>query len=107
MRYRSLGNSGLQVSVVGLGSWLTFGNTVNLDTTRACVHAAWERGVNFLDTANVYAGGAAEETLGSMISELEREFQIKIPDSDLNPRKFESIERIDQYVGRALANRSR
>ncbi|MBV8149751.1 MAG: aldo/keto reductase family protein [Candidatus Eremiobacteraeota bacterium] len=72
MRYRALGNSGLQVSIVGLGSWLTFGNTVNLDATRACVHAAWERGVNFLDTANVYASGAAEETLGSIISELER-----------------------------------
>jgi aryl-alcohol dehydrogenase-like predicted oxidoreductase len=72
MRYRALGNSGLQVSEIGLGSWLTFGNTVERDAARACVHAARERGVNFLDTANVYARGAAEETLGSFLSEFDR-----------------------------------
>jgi 1-deoxyxylulose-5-phosphate synthase len=72
MQYRALGNSGLQVSAIGLGSWLTFGTTVDRNATRECVRAAWERGVNFLDTANVYGSGSAEETLGSMISELER-----------------------------------
>jgi voltage-dependent potassium channel beta subunit len=72
MRYRTLGHSGLQVSVIGLGSWLTFGNTVDRDATRACVLHAWERGVNFIDTANVYAQGAAEETLGPILKELDR-----------------------------------
>jgi voltage-dependent potassium channel beta subunit len=73
MRYRSLGKSGLKVSVIGLGSWLTFGNTVERDAARACILRAWERGVNFLDTANVYARGAAEETLGAILPELERD----------------------------------
>lgn len=72
MRYRTLGHSGLQLSVVGLGSWLTFGSSVDRDATRACVLRAWERGVNFIDTANVYARGAAEETLGPILQELDR-----------------------------------
>ena len=72
MRYRNLGHSGLKVSVIGLGSWLTFGNTVERDATRACVLRAWERGVNFIDTANVYAKGAAEEVLGPIVGELDR-----------------------------------
>ncbi|MEO6835043.1 MAG: aldo/keto reductase family protein [Candidatus Tumulicola sp.] len=72
MRYRTLGHSGLQLSVIGLGSWLTFGGTVDRDVTRACVMYAWERGVNFIDTANVYARGAAEETLGPILKELDR-----------------------------------
>jgi voltage-dependent potassium channel beta subunit len=73
MRYRTLGHSGLKLSVIGLGSWLTFGNTVDRDATRACVLHAWERGVNFIDTANVYAKGAAEETLGPILKELDRD----------------------------------
>jgi voltage-dependent potassium channel beta subunit len=72
MRYRKLGHSGLQLSTIGLGSWLTFGNSVDRDTTRACVRRAWDGGVNFFDTANVYARGAAEETLGPILKELER-----------------------------------
>ena len=72
MRYRTLGHSGLQLSVVGLGSWLTFGSSVDRDATRACVLRAWERGVNFIDTANVYARGEAEETLGPILQELDR-----------------------------------
>jgi aryl-alcohol dehydrogenase-like predicted oxidoreductase len=73
MRYRSLGHSGLKLSVIGLGSWLTFGNTVERDTARACVLRAWERGVNFIDTANIYARGAAEETLAPILKELNRD----------------------------------
>lgn len=72
MRYRALGNSGLKVSAIGLGSWLTYGGTVDRDGTRACVLRAWERGVNFLDTANVYSKGAAEEVLGGIVGELNR-----------------------------------
>jgi aryl-alcohol dehydrogenase-like predicted oxidoreductase len=72
MRYRTLGHSGLQLSVIGLGSWLTFGKTVDRDATRACVLRAWEGGVNFIDTANVYARGEAEATLGPILKELDR-----------------------------------
>ena len=67
MRYRTLGHSGLQLSVIGLGSWLTFGGNVGRDVTRTCVLRAGERGVNFVDTANVYACGAAEETIGPIL----------------------------------------
>lgn len=73
MRYRALGHSGLQLSVVGLGSWLTYGGNIGADTARACVREAWERGVNFIDTANVYARGAAEEVLGPILKELPRD----------------------------------
>ncbi|HEY8313357.1 MAG TPA: aldo/keto reductase family protein [Candidatus Baltobacteraceae bacterium] len=73
MQYRNLGHSGLKLSVVGLGSWLTYGSTVERDVARACVLRAWERGINFIDTANVYARGAAEEVLGPVIKELHRD----------------------------------
>jgi voltage-dependent potassium channel beta subunit len=73
MQYRSLGHSGLKLSSIGIGSWLTFGNSVDRDTTRACIMQAWEHGVNFIDTANVYARGAAEEVLGPIVRELKRD----------------------------------
>ena len=73
MQFRTLGHSGLKLSVIGLGSWLTYGNTVDAAATRACVLRAWERGVNFIDTANVYARGAAESTLGPILAELNRD----------------------------------
>ena len=73
MQYRSLGHSGIKLSVIGLGSWLTFGKDVDRDTTRTCVLRAWERGVNFIDTANIYARGAAEDVLGPILKELNRD----------------------------------
>ncbi|HUN29545.1 MAG TPA: aldo/keto reductase family protein [Alphaproteobacteria bacterium] len=73
MQYRRLGHSGLKLSVIGIGSWLTFGNSVDRDTSRACILAAWEAGVNFIDTANVYAKGAAEEVLAPIVRELRRD----------------------------------
>jgi voltage-dependent potassium channel beta subunit len=73
MQYRTLGHSGLKLSVIGLGSWLTFGNSVDENVTRTCVLRAWEKGVNFIDTANVYARGAAESTLGPILAELNRD----------------------------------
>ena len=73
MQYRTLGHSGLNLSVIGLGSWLTFGSAVDKKTTRDCVIRAWELGVNFVDTANAYARGAAEETLAPIIKELKRD----------------------------------
>jgi voltage-dependent potassium channel beta subunit len=73
MRYRFLGHSGLQISAVGLGSWLTYGGNVAAEQARACVREAWDCGINFIDTANVYARGAAEEVLGPILKELPRD----------------------------------
>jgi voltage-dependent potassium channel beta subunit len=73
MQYRTLGHSGLKLSVIGLGSWLTYGNTVDDNTTRSVVLRAWEKGVNFIDTANIYAVGAAEIALAPVLRELKRD----------------------------------
>jgi len=73
MRYRKIGRWGVQVSALGLGSWLTYGGSVEEQTARACVRKAYERGVTFFDTANVYAGGRAEEIVGRAIAELRRD----------------------------------
>ena len=72
MEYRALGRSGLRVSEISLGSWLTYGRTVEDDVTRACILRAYELGINLFDTANVYHTGAAEESLGRVIRELPR-----------------------------------
>jgi aryl-alcohol dehydrogenase-like predicted oxidoreductase len=72
MQYVHLGASGLKVSRVAIGSWLTFGSSVDSDGTAACVRAALDRGVIFVDTADVYARGAAEEVLGAVLASLRR-----------------------------------
>ncbi|MDQ2866684.1 MAG: aldo/keto reductase family protein [Candidatus Eremiobacteraeota bacterium] len=73
MRYRKLGRWGPKLSTVGLGSWLTYGNTVERETAAACVKKAYDLGVNFFDTANVYARGIAEEVLGPILGQFERD----------------------------------
>jgi len=72
MRYRKIGHWGTTVSAVGLGSWLTYGGSVEEDAARACMKRAFERGVTFFDTANVYARGRAEEVVGRQIREFPR-----------------------------------
>lgn len=67
MKYRRLGRSGLKVSEVILGSWLTFGSSVDVASTRACVHAALDAGIQTIDTADVYALGEAERVLGEVL----------------------------------------
>jgi aryl-alcohol dehydrogenase-like predicted oxidoreductase len=67
MRYRRLGDSDLEVSEISLGSWLTYGGGVGDEQARACVEAAFDCGINFIDTANVYALGRAEEFLGDVL----------------------------------------
>ncbi len=64
MLYRQLGNSDLNVSEIALGSWLTYGVGVETNQSRACLDAAFDCGINFIDTANVYGQGAAESFLG-------------------------------------------
>ncbi len=68
MRFRQLGSSDLQVSEISLGSWLTYGGGVERERAEACVSRAFEVGINFIDTANVYAGGRAEEFLGEVLA---------------------------------------
>jgi hypothetical protein len=73
MRYRKLGSSDLQVSEISLGSWLTFSGGVEFEQTRACTDAAFEAGINFFDTANVYGRGAAETAWGKILSDRPRD----------------------------------
>ena len=68
MRYRQLGSSDLQVSEISLGSWLTYGGGVERERAEACVAKAFELGINFIDTANGYARGGAEEFLGEVLA---------------------------------------
>jgi len=76
MEYRTLGRSGLRVSEIALGSWLTFGSSVNAPSTREVVRAAYDLGINFFDTADVYARGAAEEALCEAIRDLPRPYLV-------------------------------
>jgi len=68
MEYRKLGRSDLNVSELSLGSWLTYGGGVARAEAKACVERAFACGINFIDTANVYAGGAAESFLGEVLA---------------------------------------
>lgn len=72
MESRRLGRSGLRVSEVVLGSWLTFGSSVDEDATKACVKAALDAGIHTFDTADVYALGKAEELLGRALAGVPR-----------------------------------
>jgi aryl-alcohol dehydrogenase-like predicted oxidoreductase len=72
VRYTNLGNSGLKVSVLALGSWLTYGRTVEDRTARECVDVALDAGVNVIDTADVYHRGEAEKVLGELLAGRER-----------------------------------
>ena len=72
MQYRQLGRSDLMVSEISLGSWLTYGVGVEAERATACVRRAFEVGVNFFDTANVYGRGAAESFLGEVLSGADR-----------------------------------
>ncbi len=67
MRYRKLGDSDLEVSEISLGSWLTYGVGVEADKARACLEEAFNQGINFIDTANIYGRGAAETFLGEAL----------------------------------------
>ncbi len=76
MRYRKLGSSDLEVSEISLGAWLTFAGGIEFEQTRACTEAAFEAGINFFDTANVYGRGAAETAWGEILSKHPRDSYI-------------------------------
>ncbi|HEU0284596.1 MAG TPA: aldo/keto reductase family protein [Sphingomicrobium sp.] len=73
MKYRKLGDSDLEVSEISLGSWLTYGVGVEADKARACLDAAFDVGINFIDTANIYGRGAAETFLGNALKSRPRD----------------------------------
>lgn len=70
MQYRRLGQSGLKVSELSLGAWVTFGNQLDVRGAVQCMSAARDAGVNFFDNAEVYAGGQAERIMGAALREL-------------------------------------
>ncbi|MBW4512985.1 MAG: aldo/keto reductase family protein [Scytonematopsis contorta HA4267-MV1] len=72
MKYRQLGNSNLNVSEISLGSWLTYGGGVEREQAEACIHKAFDIGINFIDTANVYGRGTAESFLGEILQGIDR-----------------------------------
>ena len=76
MRYRRLGSSDLEVAEISLGSWLTFGGGISNAQAEACVAKAFEVGINFIDTANVYSSGGAEEFLGEVLAARPRDSYI-------------------------------
>ncbi|MHA2066512.1 MAG: aldo/keto reductase family protein [Candidatus Thorarchaeota archaeon] len=69
MKYRRVGKSGLKISDVSLGSWLTYGGTVEKQIAKDCMNAALEQGINFIDSAEIYAGGKAESVIGEWLVE--------------------------------------
>jgi 1-deoxyxylulose-5-phosphate synthase len=73
LKYRQLGSSKLLVSEIAFGSWLNFSDTFDKDNAIACVHRALDRGINLLDTANVYARGAAERLFGEALAGIKRD----------------------------------
>ena len=70
MKYRRLGRSGLKVSELSFGSWVTYGNQLDTSNARECMAAAWDAGVNFFDNAEVYAQGKSEEIMGEALKKL-------------------------------------
>ncbi len=70
MEYRRLGRSGLKVSELSFGSWVTYGNQLDTSAARECMAAAWDAGVNFFDNAEVYAAGKSEEIMGEVLKKL-------------------------------------
>ncbi|HUI99172.1 MAG TPA: aldo/keto reductase [Usitatibacter sp.] len=70
MEYRRLGRSGLKVSELSFGSWVTYGNQLDTTAARECMAAAWDAGVNFFDNAEVYAAGKSEEIMGEALKKM-------------------------------------
>ncbi|OIJ11097.1 voltage-gated potassium channel [Anaerobacillus alkalilacustris] len=73
MKYRRLGNTGLKVSEISLGSWLTYGKSVDENLAEKTIHKAYELGINFFDSANVYEQGEGERVMAQALKEYRRE----------------------------------
>ena len=95
MQYRQLGTSNLRVSEIALGSWLTYGGGIERALALACVRRAFDSGINFIDTANVYGRGAAETLLGDALAGIPRESYV------LATKVFFPMSSHDQGLSRA------
>jgi voltage-dependent potassium channel beta subunit len=73
MHYRRLGKSGIKISEISLGAWVTFGNQLDQKAASDLIHAAFDRGVNFFDNADIYAEGEAETLMGKALKDIPRE----------------------------------
>ena len=107
MKYRKLGDSDLNVSEISLGSWLTYGVGVEADKTRACLDRAFDLGINFIDTANVYGRGKAETVLGDMLSDRPRDSYVlatkvffPMSDADKGLSRAQILKQIDGSLQR-------
>ena len=107
MQYRQLGSSDLKVSEISLGSWLTYGVGVEADQGRRCLDAAFDAGINFIDTANIYGRGAAETFLGEALSSRPRDSYIlgtklfaPMSDEDKGLSRFQVLKQIDLSLQR-------
>ncbi|HWB57585.1 MAG TPA: aldo/keto reductase family protein [Gaiellaceae bacterium] len=107
MRYRPLGSSDLVISEISLGSWLTYGGGVAREQAEACVATAFELGINFIDTANVYGRGSAEEFLGEALAGRPRDSYIlatklyfPMSDEDKGLSREQVFKQIDASLGR-------
>jgi aryl-alcohol dehydrogenase-like predicted oxidoreductase len=107
MRYRQLGSSDLQVSEISLGSWLTYGGGVDSGQAKACVDKAFDVGINFIDTANVYARGKAEDFLGEVLADRQRDSYVlatkvffPMSDTDRGLSSAQVLKQIDASLAR-------
>src|SRR3954469_4494551 len=107
MLYRQLGSSDLEVSEISLGSWMTYGGGVERDRAEACVTAAFDVGINFIDTANVYSGGRAEEFLGEVLAGRPRDSYVlatklffPMSESDRGLSRQQVLKQIDASLAR-------
>jgi aryl-alcohol dehydrogenase-like predicted oxidoreductase len=107
VRYRPLGSSDLVISEISLGSWLTYGGGVAREQAEACVATAFELGINFIDTANVYGRGSAEEFLGEALAGRPRDSYIlatklyfPMSDEDKGLSREQVFKQIDASLGR-------
>jgi aryl-alcohol dehydrogenase-like predicted oxidoreductase len=107
VRFRRLGDSDIEVSEISLGSWLTFGAGVERDQTEACTRAAFDAGINFFDTSNVYGQGAAEEAWGEILSDFDRDSYVlatkvffPMSDEDRGLSREQIHKQLDASLGR-------
>jgi aryl-alcohol dehydrogenase-like predicted oxidoreductase len=109
VRYRRLGDSDLEVSEISLGSWLTYGAGVEKDQTDACTRAAFDAGINFFDTSNIYGQGAAESAWGEVLPDFDRDsyvlatkvfFQMSDDDSDKGLSRDQIHKQLDASLER-------
>jgi aryl-alcohol dehydrogenase-like predicted oxidoreductase len=107
MKYRKLGDSDLTVSEIAFGSWLTTSGGVQKDVAIACVHRAFDLGINFIDTANVYGRGAAETVLGEALAGKPRDDYVlatklyfPMSDTDRGLSRAQIFKQIDASLGR-------